>query len=369
MRTAFDDAAVVEHDDLIRMHDGRETMRDHDDRALMRETRERTLDRRLGFVVDGARGFVEQQHRRVLEQGTCDRQALALTTRQLHAALADARVVALRQPQDELVRFGRDGGCDDVGFARAGAAVGDVLAHRAIEQEHVLRDPADLAAQPVQRITGEVAAVETDLSLRGLVEAQQQLDQRRLATAGRTDQRERLSRAYLEIDAAQHLGAVRIRKVEIVDCDVAARRMIGQGLVAVADRDRRGKETQDAPRRGHRTLEQIDRVGESRQRPEQALGQEDEHRIEARLQMSFEHELSAAHEGAEKTEQDGHADQRHEGRAQPDRVAVRRDVGLAFDREPLMLALLGGEAADRRDAGEVVGEPSRQRGCSSRTTS
>ena len=98
-----DDAAVVEHDDLIGQRDRREAVGDHERRAPGHRLVERELDALLGRGVDRRGGVVEDQHARVGQQRAGDRQALALAAGQRQAALADARVEALRQARDEVV--------------------------------------------------------------------------------------------------------------------------------------------------------------------------------------------------------------------------------------------------------------------------
>ena len=55
---------------------------------------ERPLDARFGLDVERAGGLVEDQDRRVLEDGARDGEALALAAGQRGAALADDEVVA-----------------------------------------------------------------------------------------------------------------------------------------------------------------------------------------------------------------------------------------------------------------------------------
>ena len=55
------------------------------------------LDHALALGVEGARRLVEEQQRRVLEDGAGDRDALPLSARQAHAALAQEGAVALGQ--------------------------------------------------------------------------------------------------------------------------------------------------------------------------------------------------------------------------------------------------------------------------------
>ena len=64
---------------------------------LARDVVERRLDRFLGAAVERAGGLVEDQDRRVLQQGAGDRHPLLLAARQLQPALADHQFIALRQ--------------------------------------------------------------------------------------------------------------------------------------------------------------------------------------------------------------------------------------------------------------------------------
>src|SRR5574341_1990920 len=75
---ALDDAAPLEHDDAVGALDGREAVRDNDGGAPAHQGVERRLHLALGLGVERGGGLVEDQHRGVLEEGACDRQALAL---------------------------------------------------------------------------------------------------------------------------------------------------------------------------------------------------------------------------------------------------------------------------------------------------
>src|SRR5207245_2283 len=68
---------------------------------------QRALDERLALGVYRRERFVEHEDGRVAQQRACDRDALALTAGEPHAALADDGAVALGQPRDELVRVRR----------------------------------------------------------------------------------------------------------------------------------------------------------------------------------------------------------------------------------------------------------------------
>jgi hypothetical protein len=138
----------------------REPVGDQDDRAAARDRGEVLLDDRFALGVERARRLVEDQHRRVVDEGARDRQALALAARQVgRAFLKDCRI-ALRQPPDEFVRAGELGDPDD--FVQRGGRLShrDVLAHRAAEQKILLQDDADLGAQVSQIELLQILAVD-----------------------------------------------------------------------------------------------------------------------------------------------------------------------------------------------------------------
>ena len=82
---------------------------------------------------------------------------------------------------------------------RVEPAVGDVLADRAVEQPRVLEDHPERPAEVVAGQVAGVDAVDRDPPAVELVEAHQQVDERRLAGAGRPDDRDGL--AGLDVEA------------------------------------------------------------------------------------------------------------------------------------------------------------------------
>ena len=106
MRAFLDDRAGLHHQNALRVDDGREAMGDDERRAPLHQRLERALHERLVLGVERGGRFVQQQHRRVLEDGAGDGDALALAARDRRAALAERRIVALRQSGNEAVRRG-----------------------------------------------------------------------------------------------------------------------------------------------------------------------------------------------------------------------------------------------------------------------
>ena len=88
----------------------------------------------LGFVVESAGGFVHDQQAGVLQHGAGDGDALALAAAEA-AAGSPTKGIAAGQPHDEVVGAGNPGGGDDVIAAGLGVGEGNVVLHRALEEE------------------------------------------------------------------------------------------------------------------------------------------------------------------------------------------------------------------------------------------
>ena len=88
MRSALDDPAVIENQDLVRAHDRRKPVRDHDAGAMRHQMLERLLDQPFGRRVDARRRFIQNQNRRILQERPRDREPLLFADAQFHSALA-----------------------------------------------------------------------------------------------------------------------------------------------------------------------------------------------------------------------------------------------------------------------------------------
>ena len=104
------------HQDLVRIHHGGQAVRDHQRGAVARTPCAAPSRSPLRAAVQRAGRLVQDQDARVLQDGAGDGHALLLAARQLQAALAHPRVVAVRQAQDEVVDLGQPGGVLDLGL-------------------------------------------------------------------------------------------------------------------------------------------------------------------------------------------------------------------------------------------------------------
>src|SRR5688572_13909463 len=102
-------------------------MGDDDCRAVGHQLPERVLDQRLAFRVEGAGGLVQDQNRRVLEDGARNRDALPLAAGELYAALTDQRLVSGRKRLNELRSVRHLRGPAYLRVVRTGTADADVV--------------------------------------------------------------------------------------------------------------------------------------------------------------------------------------------------------------------------------------------------
>ena len=185
---------AVEHGDPVRQRQRRAPVRDQQRGAARGQVAQGRVDRGLGRVVDRRRRVVEHQHPGVGEHRAGQGDALALSAGQREPALADQRVVALGQALDELRHLRRLRRGDDLLVRGVRAAVGDVGADRVGEEEGVFEHHAQDGAQVRQPQLGQRHPTQPDLPDLRVIEAREQLGDRRLARTGWADQRDRLPR-------------------------------------------------------------------------------------------------------------------------------------------------------------------------------
>ena len=163
------------------------------------------------------------------KHGAGNGQTLALAAGKRHALLADDGVKALRFLRDEVVSVGMTGGVDDFFIRRAGAAKFDVPADGVVEQNGFLRDDGDLVAEIARGDFADVHAADADGAARRVVEAQEQVGERRFAGAAGADERNKLAGLDAQVDVAQH-GFFAVGKIHVVEMNVRAGGLERAGL-------------------------------------------------------------------------------------------------------------------------------------------
>ena len=153
--------------------------------------------------VQRGSGFVEYQQARGLEHGARDRDPLLLAAGELEAALADERLVALRQAHDEVVDVGQPCRALDVRRRGVRASVRDVVVDAVVEQHRVLRHHADRGAQRRLAHAAYVWPVDPDGASAHVVEAIEQAREGGLSRARGADQRHARAGGYPQAQALE----------------------------------------------------------------------------------------------------------------------------------------------------------------------
>src|SRR5687767_10452513 len=107
VRSTLDDSPAIEHQNLRRVLNRGEPVRDHEHGAALEEPIDRFLHETLRFGIERRRGLIENEDGWIDEQRTRDRDALSLASGESSPALAEERVVPLRELADEVVGVGR----------------------------------------------------------------------------------------------------------------------------------------------------------------------------------------------------------------------------------------------------------------------
>ena len=128
------DYSIGENHYLVRSRDRAHTVRYHEDGLVLYQSRQSRLDQRLVLDVKARGRLIEEDYRRVLQEGAGYRYSLTLAARELTAVLTDVRVPFVGQLFGELlaVRESRRG--ENLLVGRALLSEADVLHYRVVEQ-------------------------------------------------------------------------------------------------------------------------------------------------------------------------------------------------------------------------------------------
>src|SRR5438445_4307685 len=260
MPAPLDDPASVHDDDDVGVGDRRKPVGDHKAGPPAQEILQRLLNQLLAFRVQVAGRLIQDQDLGSRQDGPGDGQPLALPPGQLYSPFPDDRVVPLRQHGNELMGIGAPGGVEDLRVRGAMTAVGDVFAHRAIEQEHLLVDHRQELAVALEAELANVDAVDQNLPTGRIVEARHQVGQGRLADAAAADQGHDRPAGYHQVEVAQHglAGPVFERDVQEADLFHTGGSIDGAGNIRLVRRQ--GQHLEDPVHRRQRTLQLGERV-------------------------------------------------------------------------------------------------------------
>ena len=124
-------------------------MGDDERGAILHQPVERLLNDGLTLRIHVRGCLIEDQDRRIFQNGAGNREALPLPPGQFLSPLADNGVVARSEIEDEVVGIGRVGCGFDLLARGIRLAQQQVLGDGAVEQVGILRDQCELRPQQV----------------------------------------------------------------------------------------------------------------------------------------------------------------------------------------------------------------------------
>ena len=304
--------------------------------------------------VEPRRGLVEEQHGSVGGEGARKGQALPLPHAELAATVEEAaqqRAAALGKPREE--RQERRGKQRAVVGGGAAGAEGDILVGGAAVAHKLLEENAETLAQLVGVEAPYVDAVKQHSALLGVVETQQELDERGLAVAVAAVDGGHLAAAGPEAVVAQHVAL----HVGIAESDVAELHLLDllRHRQRVSRRQDVGLEVEELEEVAHEEAVVVEpcntahKAGEVALPAAERLEQHDErtHGDGPRGGLRDEEPDDEKHGGSldESTEHVEHTQAPRDGEQRGDELAARGDETAAEERREAVGAHLGGGGA------------------------
>lgn len=171
------DASLVEHDDHVGIHSHGDALRHDEHRRALRRALEMGANLGVGLEVQGRERIVEDVEPRLLGECARYRDALLLSAGQTTASLRDLRFETVGLFHDEVIRRRFARRLDDLIVTGVLVAIANVIGDRPREQRGLLRSIGNERAELRLRNARDVDAIEQDSSVRGVVEALDEVEQ------------------------------------------------------------------------------------------------------------------------------------------------------------------------------------------------
>ena len=312
--------------------------------------------RGVGFVVERAEAVVKQKRASIGGKRAGDSQALALAARNVRAALGNFGFKALVHVVHKIGLGDFRRSAHAFGIQLVGGVV-DVFFNRAAEQEGLLRNVAQLAAQRVQRQVANIDAVDGNGAFRHVSETLHEFDHRRLARTGRADDGRGLTRLRGEVDMLEHaILRARIPEAHVVESDFGTTRVRGEFVVAtrfsrrVGDRAFRLKHLIDALGSNIGTRQHDRKHADHKKAHDNNHGIGNERDEVARLQRARINRVAAEPNDGDRHQIHNEHHERHHERHDAVREQLRFHEAQVCFVETLFLMGLAAERAHHRDA-------------------
>ena len=226
-------AAPIQNDDVVRLDHGAHVMGNQDDGAALQGLPHSPEDGGVALVVQTGAGLVHQQIAWLGQQSSGDGNALTLAAGEQLAGLSHLGVEALRKLPDEAQSVCQLRGGGDLFFGGLRGSVTDIITNCAGKQRVVLQNIPELPPQQVGLQALQLHAAQADGTAVGGIDALQKLHQGGFAAAVVADDGGNLALGNGEAEILQHRRARLIAETDVVQNQIPAARILGQGKACV----------------------------------------------------------------------------------------------------------------------------------------
>src|SRR4030081_3511720 len=181
MGTALNDLSLLHDKNLVGAAYCRQPVRNHERRSSLHQIRKAVLNHLLRFRIEARSRFIEGEDAGLRENSARDRDPLPLSSRKLHAALANYCVVFVGKGLREFIHARDPAGPHDLLVTSVGTRKSHILANGSIEQKRFLQYNSQACAVGVEAYGAEIHTVNQDFAFCGNVKSGDQPDRRGLA--------------------------------------------------------------------------------------------------------------------------------------------------------------------------------------------
>ena len=175
-------------------------MSDHEGGPFCHQTVHALLDVFFRSRIDGTRRFIEDQDRRLGYRRSRDIKKLSLALAQVRAVALQNRVIALGKPHDKGMGRCHLRRLNNFLVGGIKPSVPDIFHNRSRKQMRILKHHGNVAAQLVPLNMADINAVDGDGPALDIVEAVDEVRDRRLSGSRGTHEGDLLSRSRVEAD-------------------------------------------------------------------------------------------------------------------------------------------------------------------------
>ena len=200
MITALDDLSVLQNHDGVGVAHGGEAVSDHEGGPFCHQTIHALLDVLFRSRIDGARRLIEDQDRRLGHCRPRDIKKLSLALTQVRAIALQNRVIALWKTHDKGMGRCHLRRLNNFLVGGIKPSVPDIFHNRSRKQMRILKHHGNVAAQVVPLNMADINAVDGDGPALDIVEAVDEVRDRRLSGSRGTHEGDLLPRPRVEAD-------------------------------------------------------------------------------------------------------------------------------------------------------------------------